>query len=210
MVGLADFIGVAGQVGIFEFYLPFLLVLTIFYAILNKVKIFGDPEKRGPRSINLLVALIAAFYVMSTPIVGGFIISFTTLFSTFFTQAALAIITIIVFLMILYLIFPALTGKEGPQAMGGGRYVIGLVALLIIVALLFSSGLFAAFTGPTQIFLPFIALTTQDMIIIGLVVITALVILAVVREPGKRVSKEEYETVQELRKRAERERRREG
>jgi hypothetical protein len=65
--GIVDFLGV---IGVYDVVLPFLLVFTIVFAILEKTKILGV-EKVGDQSVtkknlNSIVALIIAFFVIAS------------------------------------------------------------------------------------------------------------------------------------------------
>ena len=65
--GVIDFMG---ELGVYDIILPFLLVFTIVFAILEKTKILGL-EKVGDvevtkKNLNAMVALIAAFLVIAS------------------------------------------------------------------------------------------------------------------------------------------------
>ncbi|MEK6809689.1 MAG: hypothetical protein AABY40_03370 [Nanoarchaeota archaeon] len=65
-------IGFLNKLGVYDVILPFLLVFTIIFAILEKTKIFGV-EKDGvtKKNINAMVAFVIAFLVIaSTKLVG--------------------------------------------------------------------------------------------------------------------------------------------
>lgn len=63
-------IGFLGKIGVYDIILPFLLVFTIVFAILEKTKIFGV-EKVGDKqitkkNINAMVAFVIAFLVIAS------------------------------------------------------------------------------------------------------------------------------------------------
>ena len=65
--GIIEFFG---QIGIYDVVLPFLLVFTIVFAILEKTKIFGV-EKVGEaeytkKNLNAMVAFVVAFLVVAS------------------------------------------------------------------------------------------------------------------------------------------------
>ena len=65
-------IGFLNKLGVYDVILPFLLVFTIIFAILEKTRIFGQ-EKDGmtKKNINAMVAFVVAFLVIaSTKLVG--------------------------------------------------------------------------------------------------------------------------------------------
>jgi len=58
------------EFGFFEVVLPFLLVFTIVYAVLQKTKIFG--AKEPTKNINAMIAFVfALFFVSATNLVRG-------------------------------------------------------------------------------------------------------------------------------------------
>jgi hypothetical membrane protein len=73
MAGETAFGGVIGfmmRLGVYDVILPFLLIFTIMYAILEKTKVFGT-EKVGDteitrRNINAMVAFVTAFLVLAS------------------------------------------------------------------------------------------------------------------------------------------------
>ncbi len=59
-----------GQIGIYDVVLPFLLVFTIVFAILEKTKIFGTEKGEGgeitKKNLNAMVAFVSAFFVVAS------------------------------------------------------------------------------------------------------------------------------------------------
>ena len=59
-----------GELGIYDIVLPFLLVFTIIFAILEKTKIFGlekvDGKETTKKNINAMVAIVIAFLVIAS------------------------------------------------------------------------------------------------------------------------------------------------
>lgn len=167
---IADLLRIGTDIGIFEFYLPFLILFSIFYGLLNKSKIFGDPKEVGSaKAVNAILSLAVAFYIMSFTFIGTAFISLTQFFSTFFTQTAVILVTLIVFVMIVFLL--AGGGVKEQDITRIGTYIVvggGLLALGIFI----SSGGTNIFPGGTSN----LFISTQDLAIIALLVITGLVI----------------------------------
>ena len=68
-------IGFLNKLGVYDVILPFLLVFTIIFAILEKTKIFGvdkvSGQDMGKKNINAMVAFVIGFLVIaSTKLVG--------------------------------------------------------------------------------------------------------------------------------------------
>jgi len=84
------------QMGFYDYILPFLLIFTIIFAILEKTRIFGtEPGTTNePRkNINLVVALIIGLIVMvQTPI--------TQIMTAYLSKMSLVILISIVFLLV--------------------------------------------------------------------------------------------------------------
>lgn len=167
MATFADLVALAKTYGIFEYYLPFVILFSLFYGLINKSKIFGTGGLEN--RLGLILSLGAALYVMAyTPV--GF--TMTQFFATFFTQTTVVLVTLLAFMMILALLVPL-----GPRE--GLRNIIekhlGSVVLLgmaIAFGLFLSSGGLSIFPG-----IPFIVgLSAQDLVILSLIVLTVLVI----------------------------------
>ncbi|MBI4448278.1 hypothetical protein HY643_04820 [Candidatus Woesearchaeota archaeon] len=83
--------------GFFDVILPFLLVFTIIFGILEKTRVFGSEEvdgKKYPRkNINSMVAFVIAFFVIAAKEIVATI-------QTSLPQVALVLIIIVCFLML--------------------------------------------------------------------------------------------------------------
>lgn len=190
MAGISDLIAAGKEMGIFEFYLPFVIMFAVLYGLLSKSKIFGDAEKdRKVRSINLIISLAASAFVMAYTPVG---ITLTTFFANLFTNALIAIVTMLVFLMITALVLGA-AGRE-MKLESGAKFVV-LFIIILVIGVFISSGGLAFFPGltlgpvsdvPTPIIeFPNLKLTTQDIAIIALVILTGIVIWYVTKGGGE-------------------------
>ena len=195
MVGLADLVILAKQFGIFEFYLPFLILFSLFYGLLGKIKIFGDPFKKDSeakmaKTINLIFSLAAALFLMAYTPVG---ITLTQFFATSFTQTTVIITTLISAAIIVYLLATIAgvsftekddKGKDVPVLRNYLKIIV-VVGALVAIGVFISSGGLSIFPGLAGVDtgLSGIGLSTQDVLIIGLIVITALAMYWVVHEP---------------------------
>ena len=121
-----DFIANLEDIGFFEVALPFLLVFTITFAILQKIKIFGAAGK----NFNAVVALVMAFLVVRTDTI-------VEVMNLFLPQISLiSIIIVVTLLLVGILLNKPDTGLTGPLG------VIGIILTLggIAFAFLTSSG----------------------------------------------------------------------
>lgn len=173
------FLTMARTYGIYEFYLPFLLVLTLFYGLLQKTKIFGE----GMKGLNLIVAVIAAMYVM---VYSPVAITITEFFSRFFTQTSIVFVTLLVGMMIIGLL-PGLSG-ENWKTFWEDKKIGPLTFILILIGI----GIFVMSGGP-QLFGEvnvITGLSTEDIVVIVLVLATIAVIWYMVREPKEKTKGE--------------------
>src|SRR3990167_803990 len=68
--GFRGVISLLDRIGVYDIVLPFLLVFTIMFAILEKTKILGlekiEGEMMPKKNLNAMVALIVAFLVVAS------------------------------------------------------------------------------------------------------------------------------------------------
>lgn len=130
-IGFQDFIGSLERVGFVDVLLPFLLVFTIIFAILEKTKILGE----GKRNMNVGIALIFALIVVIPHITGNFPAGYdpVQIINAALPSVSLVIIAI-VSLMILVGVFAHDRLLWGMTAPGW----IGLVSI-VIIAFIFGS-----------------------------------------------------------------------
>lgn len=191
MATIADLIAQGKELGIFQFYLPFIITFAVIYGILDKSKIFGDKAK----NINLIISLSASLFVMAFTPVGPAFITFSTFISNLFAGTLLIVLTIIAFLIIASMLFFPLTGKD-KMDFGNSAKLIVLVAAILGVGVFVSSGGLSVFPGinlgpggftGVPIFIS-PGISQQDLAIIVIVVITGLAIYWLNKGSGKEVS----------------------
>ncbi len=107
--------------------LPFVLIFTVMFAILQKSKILGD----GKKQIDAIVALVIALIVISFANAVGVI-------NSLMPFLAVSVVIILVFLMLYSLVFQ---GKENFTLHKGLQWTIfGLIAIATIIAVVISTG----------------------------------------------------------------------
>jgi len=165
MTSLADLIAKGAEFGVFTYYLPFLIVFTIVYAVLTKTKIFGEDKK-----ISGVIALIAALYVMTMgQTVGLFLASF-------FAGGSLILLLFFMALLIIGLV----VGEKSWRSFETDKPLTGLFLIGIIIAVLlfyFAGGF--KMLGITMPNVPSNLPTQIDqetLIIIGVLIFTGLLI----------------------------------
>ena len=71
---MADFRGAMAylaEIGVADVLLPFIIVFTITFAILQKIKLFGEPDK-GAKKYNTMVALVLGLAIVIPHILGAY------------------------------------------------------------------------------------------------------------------------------------------
>jgi len=64
---LMNFIQTLEEIGVYEVALPFILIFTLIFALLQRVKIFGD----GGKNFNMIIAAVFALLVVRQPYIIG-------------------------------------------------------------------------------------------------------------------------------------------
>ena len=105
--------------------LPFILIFTLVFAILEKSKIFGE----GKKQINSIIALVIGFLIIGVPLALNII-------NTIIPVISVIAVVILVFMLILG--FTGATTKEGNlakplQAIFGIIATIAIVVVILVV-----------------------------------------------------------------------------
>ena len=175
MATIDTFLSVLKTQGIFSFFLPFLLVFSIIFGILQKMKIFGE----GSTRINVIIALVFTLYVVGVSPWSDFITSF---FANFFTQTSILLVTLLVGLMI-FTLFTGILGHNVFDQIGKKYQGLVLFGTIVLAVWLFSnSGGFTFFSGSGGG--PDLGLSQETILLIILVVGTVLAIWFIARESG--------------------------
>lgn len=109
-----------------EIILPFLLVFTVMFAILQKTKVLGD----GKRQIDAIVALVVGLLVVSFGFATGVIVSLVPFL-------AVSAIVILVFMILYGMVFQSGEFKMHKRIQG----TIGILAAIgVIIAVMVATG----------------------------------------------------------------------
>ena len=106
------------EIGVFNYVLPFLLVFSIFFAILEKTKILGD----GKTNINVVVSSVAALLVLAQQ-------GIVDTINIFIPRVSLIMLVILMGLLIIAMV----AGKQFTGITGG---VFSIAVILIIIAVI--------------------------------------------------------------------------
>lgn len=156
------------SMGFFDIILPFLLVFTISFAIINKTKILG-----ARRNVDIIVAFVIAFLSVRNEF-------FVNLMKSFLPNVAMFMIIILMFLLMLGIF--AGENKEWTGYFWGIGFIISLI--FILFALLFDyTDKYVSFPDWLRdMFYSIDERTKGILLFIGALII---VIWLAVREPGQ-------------------------
>ena len=127
-------IGFFYELGIYDVVLPFLLVFTIVFAILEKTKILGMEEIEGrkytKKNLDALVSFVVAFLVVAS----------TKLVSII--NKALANVVLLLLLAVFFLLLVGSFAKEGERDfLAGGWKTIFMVIMFVGIIFIFLDAL---------------------------------------------------------------------
>ena len=186
MATIADIVAAGKEFGVFDFYLPFIIMFSIIFGILMKTSIFGSPKDAGVRRLNLILAGAFSLFVMIYTPVG---ITLAGFLSSLFAEALIVIVTIVAIMMIFYLLFPLIGIKM--ELKSGVKFLV-IIIILIGIGIFISSGGLAFFPGLTfgeisgvpNIIVPSIGLSSQDLALIVLGLLTLVAFWWIVKGEG--------------------------
>lgn len=112
-VNLSDMIKGLESMGFYAVLLPFLLIFTILFAILQKIKLFGTDSK----NINIIVAVVIAFFVVRVP-------SIIATINMFLPKVSMIVLFLLMFLLII-----GIFGASGEGISGGWFFVAMAVSM---------------------------------------------------------------------------------
>ena len=185
MVTIGDLIASGKAFGIFEFFLPFILMFAIMYGLLAKTKIFGDSGTKPARTINLVIALVAAASIMVFTPAG---VTISTFLSNFFGQTMVVVLALLAFLMVFYLMMNILK-PEATWDWTKWGWAILLIAVVLMGGVFVSSGGASIFPGIKTPFSINFGMDPGTLALIIVVVLTGLIIYFLASSDGGGVPK---------------------
>ena len=133
-------------VGLYDVVLPFLLIFTLVYGVLEKSRIFGtekavDGKEYTRKNLNSMVAFVTGFFVVASA-------QLVSLINVFVARVALILVILIMY-MILVASFHEQQGDKGFSLKDfGGKWLMWLVFIAVI--LIFLDGL--GWLGPAWLY----------------------------------------------------------
>jgi len=118
MVDFYSLLDIWEGMGVFNVILPFLLIFTVVYAVLDKIHILGS--KKAP---NAVVSLVVALLVIRSPYIIG-------LLNRFLPNIAMFLVIILMFLLML----GTFTGKKHQDWAYGLAFLVSIVFVIWALA----------------------------------------------------------------------------
>ncbi len=123
------------ELGIYDVVLPFLLVFTIVFAILDKTRILGteliDGKKYPKKNINAIVAFVIAFFVVAS----------TKLVAVINKSLANIVLLLLLVVFFMLLVGSFVKESEEPFFLEGGWKTLFMILLFIGIILIFLDAL---------------------------------------------------------------------
>jgi hypothetical protein len=134
------------QIGVLDVIMPFILIFTIIYAVLQKTKILGkDANGKPKKNFNVIISLVMALAVVIPHVTGRNLygISVVDIINTALPNVALVAVIIVMILLTI-----GVFGKEFDIGEGFGGIFVILAFLVIGFIFAASAGLFRYGTLP--------------------------------------------------------------
>ncbi|MEK6816018.1 MAG: hypothetical protein AABY09_00255 [Nanoarchaeota archaeon] len=142
-VNFRDMLRTMESIGFYDVVFPFLIVFTIFYGILQKVRLFGSSD--STKNINVVVAFVTAFFVLRVPWIIETI-------KQFLPRVSLLVIVLLMVLLIL--------GIFGTSAEGWTGLPFFLAVILSVGGIIWA--VYGSIPGTTTFLPPWLQLTPSD------------------------------------------------
>ncbi len=155
------------EIGAFNFMFPYILTSAVFYGLIRKSQIFGEPDKNV--AVNAVVSLVAAFMVWAYPVLTG--VDIETQLATFFTHGLVVTLVLMMGLIITGMFFkPNLPEQFSLTFLQENKAAIILVVGIVVGIVVFAtSGLLNLIIGPIIPKIPTDALLALVMLILLIV-----------------------------------------
>jgi hypothetical protein len=154
--------------GIMDFLLPFLLVFTIIYAVMQKTKILGDKK-----NFNVIVALVLALMFVVPHVMGYYPLGYDPVQVMNESLPSIALVAVAAIMLLI------LMGVFGTNFSKSAAPFIAIAAIGF-VAYIFGSAL-SVWTGPSDVFYWWTPEVTELLIII---LMFGLIVWFIVKEPS--------------------------
>ena len=154
--------------GIMDFLLPFLLVFTIIYAVMQKTKVLGDKK-----NFNVIIALVIALIFVVPHVIGYYPLGYDPVQVMNESLPSVALVAVAAVMLLI------LMGVFGTDFSKSAAPIIAIGAIAFVVYI-FGSAL-SVWTGPSDLFYWWGSEVTELLIIL---LMFGLVVFFIVKEPS--------------------------
>ena len=130
MSTLGNAIAFLQDFGLFDVILPFLLVFTLVFAVLEKTKIFGMEDNHSRKNLNAMVAFSIAFFVTAS-------VNIVTAFQVALPWVSLVLVILVSFLLLSGVMFEESSTKNiwsvFDPAKPFVKWMIGIVGVVVLI-----------------------------------------------------------------------------
>ena len=135
MYGFQDMIFTLQNWGVVDVILPFILIFTIVFAVMEQTGILGGKDNPKNRKYSMMIALVLAFAVVIPHVTGAYYYGFDAveIINQALPQVGLLLVAIVMLLLTLGL----WTGKKADGSKGIGKWftlISGLIVIVIFIA----------------------------------------------------------------------------
>lgn len=136
MYGFQGMIYTLEQWGVIDVILPFILIFTIVFAVLEQTKILGGEDKGKNKKYSMMVALVMAFAVVVPHVTGSYYYGFDAveIINKALPKVGLLLVAIVMMLLTIGL----WTGKKADGSKGNGVWFT-LVSGAIVIGIFLAS-----------------------------------------------------------------------
>jgi lysylphosphatidylglycerol synthetase-like protein (DUF2156 family) len=182
MSQLRNSLNVLERIGVMDVILPFLLIFTLLYAILEKTKVLGT-EKIGnaevsKKSANALVAFVIAFIVVGTP-------QLIPSLNKFISYVAILMVLIILFVMVITIFYYNDKDDKFEYSKNMRSLLVGVAGVTVLVIFLFAFNFIDKITELIDKFKSLGSFNPETMGIVIMLVVLGGAIFFVVSPPKK-------------------------
>lgn len=139
MYGFQGMVYTLEQWGVIDVILPFILIFTVVFAILEQTKVLGGKDKAKNKKYSMMIALVMAFSVIVPHITGSYYYGFDAveIINKALPQIGLLLVAIVMMLLTIGL----WTGKKADGSKGPGIWFTLISGAIVVGIFIASLGL---------------------------------------------------------------------
>ena len=172
---VSNVIGYFQAYGVMDFLLPFLLVFTILFAVLQRTEILGKDKK----NFNVIIALVLALLFIAPHAAGSYPTGYDPVQVI---NEALPSISLVAVAAVMLLLLMGIFGGDFAKA---SMPIIAIISIIFVVYIFGATSALNLWSGPSDVFYWWTSELTELLIII---VIFGLIVYFITKEPSSEKS----------------------